>query len=60
MLETQRSLAGDDYRTKKTTEATASDPNDMLHQRQPGDDDAAAASTLLARPADEADDDETV
>jgi hypothetical protein len=29
----------------------------MLHQRQPGDDDAAAFRLLLARPADETDDD---
>jgi CBF1 interacting corepressor len=61
MLETQKeSTTADDYSDQEDDrKLPASDPNDMLHQRQPGDDDAAAAfRLLLSRPADEADADE--
>lgn len=61
MLEAQKestTAANDDYSDQEDDrKLPATDPNDMMRHRQPGDDDAAAAfRLLLARPADEGDD----
>jgi CBF1 interacting corepressor len=60
MQEPQKNSTTADYDSDQDDDRKlpASDPKDMLHQRQPGDDDAAAAFRLmLARPANDDGDD---